>query len=361
MAWVAVGAAAVGAGASIYGAKQAGKVGKTPKPKDIFEVATKGAGAGTNLVNRQSTGLLDYYDQNTQKFLDTGNRFAPGFMGQMFGQTGQFLGGVNGQPGFNALQLSSSQNAGKTLQQIRAEELGQMAGQTGLTRGLMQSLSPEQASAVQNSSLEAQRASAAARNVTPEEKRMYEQTAREASQASGRIGDNSSIAAEVMGRQDLMAQKRQEAAAAGTNAFNQAGSFYTQPGLQALSSAPLSYNAGQKDLSLGLQLGPSSSGQFDYNMPINLAMTQAGAQNASDSANYQIKAANQQARASAFSSIGGGLMGFGLGGMSGGGGFANLGNAVGSPGLYNFGAKSYNANAGYNTPPKALYAPSHMQ
>jgi hypothetical protein len=357
----AITAAAVGAGASMYAAKQAGKVGKTPKPKDIFEIATKGAGAGTNLAGRQATGLLDYYDQNTQKFLDTGNRFAPEFIGQMFGQTGQFLGGVNGQPGFNALQLSSAQNAGKTLQQIRAEELGQMTGQAGLTRGLMQSLSPEQAAVVQGSAQEAERARAAARNVTPEEKRMYEQTAREAAQASGRLGGNSSIAAEVMGRQNLMAEKRQEAAAAGTNAFNQAGSFYTQPGLQALSNAPLSYNAGQKDLALGLQLGPASSGQFDYNMPINLAMTQAGAQNAADSANYQINAANQQARASAFSSIGGGLMGFGLGGMSSGGGFANLGNAVGSPGIYNYGANSYNANAGYNTPPKALYAPSYMQ
>lgn len=360
MAWAAVGAAAIGGAASIYGASQS-KAPGAAKAIDIFAKSTKkGPDQGTNLVGRQATGLLDYYDQNTQKFLDAGNRFAPEFMGQMFGQTGQFLGGVNGQPGFNALQLSSSQNAGKTLQQIRAEELGQMAGQTGLTRGLMQSLSPEQASVVQNSSLEAQRASAAARNVTPEEKRMYEQTAREASQASGRIGGNSNIAAEVMGRQNLMAQKRQEAAAAGTNAFNQAGSFYTQPGLQALSSAPLSYNAGQKDLALGLQLGPASSGQFDYNMPINLAMTQAGAENAANSANYQINAANQQARASAFSSIGGGLMGFGLGGMNSGT-MANLGNAIGSPGLYNYGANSYNANAGYNTPPKALYAPSYMQ
>jgi len=360
MAWAAVGAAAIGGAASIYGASQS-KAPGVAQAVDIFAKAKKGSDKGTNLVGRQATGLLDYYDQNTQKFLDTGNRFAPEFIGQMFGQTGQFLGGVNGQPGFNALQLSSAQNAGKTLQQIRAEELGQMTGQAGLTRGLMQSLSPEQAAVVQGSAQEAERARAAARNVTPEEKRMYEQTAREAAQASGRLGGNSSIAAEVMGRQNLMAGKRQEAAAAGTNAFNQAGSFYTQPGLQALSNAPLSYNAGQKDLALGLQLGPASSGQFDYNMPINLAMTQAGAQNEANSANYQINAANQQARASAFSSIGGGLMGFGLGGMSGGGGLANLGNAVGSPGLYNYGANSYNANAGYNTPPKALYAPSYMQ
>jgi hypothetical protein len=324
-------AAVVGAGAAVYGASKAGDVPKAKKPKDIFEIATKGAGAGTNIAGRQATGLLNYYDENTGKFLDLSERFGPQFMGQMFGQTGQFLGGVNGQPGFNALQLSSSQNAGKTLQQIRAEELAQMTGQTGLTRGLMQSLSPEQAAVVQGSAQEAERARAAARNVTPEEKRMYEQTAREAAQASGRIGSNSSIAAEVMGRQNLMAQKRQEAADAGTNAFNQAGSFYTQPGLQALSNAPLSYNAGQKDLALGLQIGPASSGQFDYNMPINLAMTQAGAQNSADLANYQINAANQQAKASAYGSIGSDLMGFGLGSMNNNT-FSNAGTYFGNIG-----------------------------
>ena len=334
MAWVAVGTAVVGGAASIYGASQAGKTGKAPKPIDIFSNDKKGVNLGTNLVDRQATGLLNYYDENTGKFLDLSQRFGPQFMSQMFGQTGQFLGGVNGQPGFNALQLSSSQDAGRSLSQIRSEELAQMTGQTGLVRGLMQSLSPEQAAIVQSSSQEAERARLSALNVTPEEKRMYEQNAREAYQASGRLGGNASVAAEIMGREDTMRRKREEAAIAGTNAYNQAGSFYTQPGLQALSEAPLAYNAGQKNLALGLQLGPQSSGEFDYNMPLNLAMTQAGAQNQSNMAGYQMNAANQQAKASAFSSIGGSLMGMGLGSM-GGGGFGAPGTmTAGNMGAY---------------------------
>ena len=317
MAVVGVTSAALGAGASIYGATQAGKTGKVPAPTDIFKPATRGADKGTNLVGRQATGLTDYYGQNIPKFLELSERFGPQFMEQMFGQTGQFLGGVNGQPGFNALQLSSSQEAGKTLAQIRAEELAQMTGQTGLTRGLLQSLSPEQAAAVRASAEEAQRASAAAQMVTPEERRMYQQAAREAAQASGRIGGNAAIASEIMGREDLMRQKRQEAAMANTNAFNQAASFYTQPGLQALSEAPLSYNAGQRNLSLGLQLGPASSGEFDYNMPLNLAMNQASAQNQANMAQFSANEASRQAKAAAFSSMGNSLMGFGLGGMGG--------------------------------------------
>jgi len=312
MAYAAIVGSVVGAGASIYGASKAGKGGGAPKPVDIFEYARSGRDKGTNLAGRQATGLINYYDENTGKFLDLSERFGPQFMQQMFGQTGQFLGGVNGQPGFNALQLSSAQQAGKTLAQIRAEELGQMTGQTGLTRGLMQSLSPEQAAVVQASAQEAERARASAQGVTPEEKRMYEQTAREGFQASGRLGGNAGIAAEIMGREDLMRRKREEAAAAGNNSFSQAGSFYTNPGLQALSEAPLSYNAGQKNLALGLQLGPQSSGEFDYNMPINLAMTQSGAQNQANMAQYSVNAAASEAKAKAYASLGSDLAGFGM-------------------------------------------------
>ena len=327
----AITAAAVGAGASIYGAKKAGDVGKVKKSKDIFQISTKGADAGTNIAGRQATGLLGYYDENTGKFLDLSERFGPQFMGQMFGQTGQFLGGVNGQPGFDALSLSTAQQAGKTLGQVRAEELGQMTGQTGLARGLMQAMSPEQAAVVQGFDEEARRAYASSQRISPEEQRGYQQTAREAASAAGRLGGNAAIAQEIMGREDMFARKRAEAAQAGQNAYNAAEGFYTQPGLQALSEAPLSYSAGQKNLALGLQIGPASSGQFDYNMPINLAMTQAGAQNSADLANYQINAANQQAKASAYGSIGSGLMGLGLGSMDNNT-FSNAGTYFGNIG-----------------------------
>jgi hypothetical protein len=329
MAFAASAAAVIGAGASIYGASQAGKGASAPKPVDIFENARRGRNQGTNLVGRQATGLINYYDDNTGKFFDLSERFGPQFMQQMFGQTGQFLGGVNGQPGFNALQLSSAQQAGKTLAQIREEELGQMSGQAPLTRGLMQALSPEQAAVVQGFDTEAQRALAASQRISPEEQREYQQTAREAASAAGRLGGNAAIASEVMGREDVFARKRAEAARAGMNSYEAAQGFYTQPGLQALSQAPLSYNAGGRDLALGLQLGPASSGEFDYNMPINLAMTQAGAQNEGNMANYQIRAAQQQARASAFGSIGGNLMGMGFDSI---GGAKNIGTAFGNIG-----------------------------
>ena len=307
----AITAAVVGGAVSAYGAKKASDSaggssgGSAPAPVDIFSVSRKGWNKGTSLADRQSTGLLNYYGQNIPGFLALQDRFGPQLTEQMFGQTGQFLGGVNGQPGFQGLQLSTSQQAGKTLEQLRAEELSQMTGQAGITRGLMQALSPEQAAAVQASAQEAERARASAQGVTPEERRGYEQQVREGFQASGRLGGNLGIVNEAMGREDVIARKRAEAAQAGQRSYAQAGEFYTNPGLQALRTAPLSYGIGQQDLRTALTLGPEAAGGFDFNMPLNLAQQQAGAQNQANQANYQINAAVFETLKSLFHFFGG--------------------------------------------------------
>jgi hypothetical protein len=419
---------------SAYGASQAGKgAGRAPAPVDIFAQkkikAVKGQRArggrpaiaaqperlAPSLATQQATGLTDYYGQNIPGFLELSKRFGPELMGQMFGQTGQFLGGVGGQPGFNALQLSSGQQAGKTIGQLREEELRQMTGQAGLTRGLMESLSPEQAAAVAQASRTAAQAqglesdfvgrasgimgqygskvgnydSSMAQQLaqeafgrrgvlSPEEQRASQQRARQASAASGRIGGNAAIAAEIQNREAAQAARRGEAATfgqealrqslaggaqqlaerqlgfgqmfdieqqrgklrdeaerAGVRSFDMARQFYTDPGLAALQNAPLSYTAGSKNLSAAMIGGPESSGTFDYNMPLNMAMSQAGAQNESNMANYQIQSANAQAKAKMYSDIGSSLMGAGFN-MAGAGGGVSAPNtmSMGNMGTY---------------------------
>jgi hypothetical protein len=348
--WIA-GATVVGAGISAYGASQAGKGGgKPPKPVDIFK---------SQIANRQASGLLKYYRRNVPRFINLQNKFGPRLMAQSLGQGQQYLQGVNGQMGLFGLSRMAGEETGQTLTDLRAAELAQQTGQTGLTRGLMAALSPEQAAVVQASAQEAERARASAQGVTPEEQRMYQQTAREAEQASGRLGGTSAIAAEVMGRENVMAAKRAEAAQAGQRAYSQAGEFYTNPGLQALRSAPQSYTAGMGALGIGLASGPASSGQFDYNMPLGFAQQMGGAENQYNQANYQTNLANQQAKAQMWSSIGSSLMGAGMnmgGGSYGsmlGGGMSSIGGQTGNTGLYNYGANMYNQNIGYGTPQKA--------
>lgn len=274
------------------------------------------------------------------------SQLGPGLMAQMLGQSSQFLKGVEGQPGFNKLQKSAGKVAGQTIAELRARELGQMTGQAGLTRGLMEALSPEQAAAVRASAQEAERARASAQGVTPQEQRMYEQTAREGAQAAGRLGGNAGLAAEIMGREGVLGSKREEAARAGARSYEMAGGFYTQPGLQALSSAPLAYGAGSQNLATAMSMGPESSGKFDYNAPLGFAGQRASALDQQAMAQYQ---ADQQRRAQmmglATAGLGlaaapftGGLSaGLGLGSGGFGGMMSGLGKSTGQGMLGLFG------------------------
>jgi len=112
-----------------------------------------------------------------------------------------------------------------------------------------------------------------------------------------------------MGREDVMARKRAEAAQAGQQAFNLAGQFYTAPGLQLLGSQPLSYQVGNQMMGLGLDaIGAGKPQLFDVGSALNLGAAQR--QNIMNA-----QAANAQARASyssgLFSGIGGVAQGVG--------------------------------------------------
>jgi len=240
--------------------------------------------------------MLSAYQQSMPGILSFEQQYRPEFQQLNLGDVEQFGLGILG------LSPQFTQQTAQQLSAARQAELGQMTGQAGLTRGLMASLSPEQAAAVQQAQQESQRAYASAQGVTPQEQRMYQQTAREAAQAAGRLGSNAAIASEVMGRENVLAQKRAEAAQAGQQAYNLASQFYTQPGLQLLGSQPLSYQTGQQMMGLGLgAIGAGTPQLFDVGSALNL-----GAANRQNIVNAQ--AANAQAQATygagLFSAIG---------------------------------------------------------
>ena len=230
------------------------------------------------------------------QILSQEQQFRPQFQGLNLGDIQSFLTGAGGQQGIFGLSNQAAQQAGMGLGDARQAELGQMTGQAGLTRGLMQALSPEQAGVVQGFNTEAQRALAASQMISPQEQRGYQQTAREGAAAAGRLGGNAAIASEVMGREDVFARKRAEAAQAGQNAYNVAQGFYTQPGLSLLSNAPLSYQQGQQFINTGLgAIGSGTPQLFDTSVGLNLGAAQRSNQLAAASANAQAKAAQQAA------------------------------------------------------------------
>jgi hypothetical protein len=234
---------------------------------------------------RDISQMLSAYQQSMPGILSFEQQYRPEFQDLNLQDVSRFGLGMLG------LSPEFTQQTAQQLGVAREAELGQMTGQARLTRGLMAGLSPEQASAVQQAQQESQRAYAAARGVTPEQQRMYQQTAREGAQAAGRVGGNAAIASEIMGREDIMARKRAEAAQAGQQAFNLAGQFYTAPGLQLLGSQPLSYQTGNQMMGLGLDaIGAGKPQLFDVGSALNLGAAQR--QNI-----VNANAANAQARA----------------------------------------------------------------
>jgi hypothetical protein len=250
--------------------------------------------------SKDISSLLSAFQSAMPRILSFEQQYRPEFQRQNLADVSQFGLGMLG------LSPQFTQGVAQQLGAAREDELGQMTGQTGMTRGLMAALSPEQASVVQASAQEAERARASAQGVTPEEQRMYQQTAREAAQASGRLGGNSAIAAEIMGREDMMARKRAEAAQAGTLAFDMASQFYTQPGLQLLGSQPLSYQVGNQMMGLGLDaIGAGKPQLFDVGSALNLGAANRQNQLAAAQANAQAKAMQRAAMFNAIGEIGG--------------------------------------------------------
>ena len=300
-----------------------------PMPTNIFKVNKR---TGQDLAGQQITGVQRYYGQALPAFLGMQGQYTPQFMQQGFDFGGQALTGLMG------LQQQAGAGAAQQMADLRAQELGAMQQQTPLFRMLAGALSPEQEAMVRASTAEAERATASAQGVTPEERRMYQQTAREAAQASGRLGGNAAIAQEVMGRENVMAQKRAEADAARQRAFAQAGQFYTAPGLSMLGATPASYAAGTSLAGTGLGLGQSMGPELDYNLPLNLARERASALDARNKAQYE---ADMQARQSKMGTIGS-LIGLAAipftGGLSAGLGLTGLaGGAAGATGLSGLG------------------------
>jgi len=250
--------------------------------------------------SKDISSLLSAFQQSMPGILSFEQQYRPEFQRQNLADVSQFGLGLLG------LSPQFTQGVAQQLGAARESELGQMTGQAGLTRGLMSGLSPEQASAVQQAQQESQRAYAAAQGVTPEQQRMYQQAAREGAQAAGRVGGNAAIASEIMGRENIMAQKRAEAAQAGANAFNMAGQFYTAPGLQLLGSQPLSYQVGNQMMGLGLDaIGAGRPQLFDVGSALNLGAANRQNQLAAAQANAQAKAMQRAAMFNAIGEIGG--------------------------------------------------------
>jgi len=147
-----------------------------------------------------------------------------------------------------------------------------------------------------------------AQGVSPQQARESDQQSRAAFASRGRIGDNASVASEILGRQDVMNANRQNASQLAGQALQASSSFYN-PGLSLLGGTPASTALGQDYL----QSGIASIGKSTPQLVSTGAATNIGAQNASNINQWQqANAASKNAATNAYVSGGASLASAGL-------------------------------------------------
>jgi len=245
------------------------------------------------------------YKASLPDVLSAEKQYRPEFLGLNLGDVSSFLQGTQNQQGLYALGRTATQQTGQNIYDARGTELQGMTGQAPVFRQFAQALSPESQAQVDAATYEAARATQAARQLTPEEQRMSDQAQREAFASRGMLDSRGSVGAEVLGRAGVMAQKRQEADAARQGAFGMAQNFYTAPGLQALGSLPLSYQAGQQQLGLGLgAIGSALPQMINPDAGVNVGAQQRANQVAARGANASAQASSGSGIFSALGTVG---------------------------------------------------------
>lgn len=282
-----------------------------PKPPPIAKTIGEGM-----------RSYISTYGEVLPQVIGLEQQYRPQFLGLNLSDIATFLQGGQGQQGLYGLSRGAAQEAGAQLAASRAGELGTATGQAGMFRQFVEGLSPEQAAAVQAQQREAQRAEVAARGLTPQEQRMADQQARESFGARGMLGSTASLVGEAMGRENILAAKRQEATAARGGLFDLAGRFYTAPGMSYLTSAPTTYSAGMQTLGLGLgAIGSAVPQMISPDVGANLGMVNQQNITAAQAAQAQARASQQSGLFSGIGSVVGGI---------GGSFFGPIGTAVGS-------------------------------
>lgn len=250
------------------------------------------------------------YQKALPDVLAAERQYRPEFLGLNLGDVSTFLQGADGQMGLFGLGRLAQQESAQNLAAARQADFESMMGMAPQFRGFAQALSPEAQAQVEASQAEAARATQAARQLSAQDRRSAEQAAREAYASRGRLSGNEAVAAEILNREGAMAQRRAEAAQARQGAFGMAQDFYTRPGLMALGSAPLSYQAGQQQLGMGLgAIGSATPQMINPDVGVNVGMSQRAQQVSAAGAGAQAKAGYSSGIMGGLGSIFGGPLG----------------------------------------------------
>lgn len=248
-----------------------------------------------------------------ERLLAAESKYRPQYAALELQDINAYLMGANGQKGVIDLTAEATRRSAELDREAQAmqrqQDIDSLTRYGAQTTDALRNADPYSRGLAEQQTAMANQLYDQAQRVTPEQQRMAEQQARQAGLASGRIGDNSTIAAQILGRENIMQLRRQEAQQAGGIAygFNRGLSGDIANvilGRPSNASAMGSQFFGQ---AAGLGQGPTGPQLFDPNAGVNIAL-----QNSANKANYQ--ASTYGAKVAAQAAVQGAAIGA-LGGM----------------------------------------------
>ena len=139
---------------------------------------------------------------------------------------------------------------------------------------------------------------------------MVDQQALQMSQASGRIGDESSAAGQILGREQYLSGLRGQAAGMGQQAFNMNRNIAGDIGSTILGRPSSAIGLGQSGIGAATNLAAQPVGPqlFDPNVGLNMALQQRGQDVTFQGMKAQAEAAGQAGVMGAIGGIAGGFL-----------------------------------------------------
>jgi hypothetical protein len=287
-----------------------------PEPSKTKKV-TKGGRARKRTVNVEN----ENYDAELQAYNAEVNKIAESLGGNREARIAQIetqmagLEKAGGTPGLFTMLEDQSRRAGA----LQREQLGlQRADDVSALREFAPQVveayreaDPRSAALADLAQQQAETLYAEAEGeLSPERRRLAEQAARQGSLARGRIGDESSIAAEILGREQFRSGLRAEARQAGAGAFGQQRQMAGDVGMTILGRPSSAIGLGSQMLGQAQAgaAGPMGPQLFDPNVGINMAMQQQSNQVAYAGAMAQADASKSAGLMGGLGAIGGGFL-----------------------------------------------------
>ena len=262
-----------------------GKAKAPPAPAPID--ASKASGEylfGKDFGNYK--GITDPVLQ--QRILDAEARFRPQYAALELADINSYLLGTNGQMGALDLTAEATRRSAaldREAQSLQRQQEIDILGKYGQqTTDALRAADPYSRAIAEAQQQYAQDLYGKAGMLSMEDQRMAEQQARAQGLASGRIGDNSTIAAQALNRQNALAQRSQMAQQAGAQAFQYNRALSGDIANILIGRPSTAYGMGSQTFGQSANLAGQPTGPqlFDPNAGINLAL-----QNSSNQGNYQ--------------------------------------------------------------------------